>query len=44
MKLIKVLGILGIIAFAGAGLQHGQFHLYNSIVPHVHENGVIHSH
>jgi hypothetical protein len=33
-----------IFALVGAGLSHGQFHLYNSAVPHVHENGVVHTH
>ena len=28
--------------FLGAGVIHGQFHIYNSSIPHVHENGVIH--
>ena len=44
MSKLRILGILAFCAFLGAGIQHGQFHLYNSVVPHVHENGVIHSH
>jgi hypothetical protein len=44
MKLLKVVGLLGVVALLGAGIQHGQFHLYNGMVPHVHENGVVHSH
>lgn len=44
MKRLKLIGIFAFFAFLGAGIQHGQFHMYNSIVPHVHSNGVVHSH
>ena len=30
------------VAFLGAGVIHRRFHIYNSSIPHVHENGVIH--
>jgi len=44
LRLLKLapLAVAGLLL--GAGIQHGQFHLYNSVVPHVHSNGVVHSH
>lgn len=44
MKFLKYAPILIFFGLLGAGIQHEQMHLYNPTVPHVHENGVIHSH
>ena len=44
MSMIKIFGLAVVFGLLGAGFQHGNMHLYNSMVPHVHENGVIHSH
>ena len=44
MKLLQIAGLFGVVAFLGAGVIHGQFHIYNSSIPHVHENGVVHVH
>lgn len=41
---LRLIGLFTFFALLGAGIQHGQFHLYNSVVPHAHENGVVHSH
>lgn len=39
------LGILAsIIAIATGGIYHGQQHIYNGTIPHVHGNGVVHMH
>ena len=44
LNLLKLVPLIIAGALLGAGIQHGQFHLYNSVVPHAHENGVIHAH
>lgn len=44
LRLLRFAPLIVAGALLGAGIQHGQFHLYNSVVPHVHANGVIHSH
>ena len=44
MKYIKFAILGAFLALATGGLQHGQMHLYDGSVPHVHENGVIHAH
>ena len=44
MKYIKIAVLAGIIALASGGFEHGQPHLYDGTVPHVHSNGVIHLH
>lgn len=44
MKYLKI-ALIGIfLALATGGIEHGQMHLYESTVPHLHENGVIHVH
>jgi hypothetical protein len=44
MKFIKYVPVLVFFGLLGAGIQHGQMHLYNSSMPHVHANGVVHIH
>ena len=44
LRLLRLAPLLVAGALLGAGIQHGQMHMYNSLIPHVHSNGVIHSH
>ena len=44
MKYFKLAIIGAFLALATGGLEHGQMHLYDGAVPHVHENGVVHVH
>jgi hypothetical protein len=44
LRILRFAPLIVAGALLGAGLQHGAFHLYNSAIPHVHTNGVIHSH
>jgi hypothetical protein len=44
-KYIKFIGLISFFVLLGGGIIHGQFHSYNSTIPHVHpEAGTIHLH
>jgi len=44
MSKLKYFLLFLVFIFIGAGFHHGSMHLYNGIIPHAHETGVIHSH
>jgi hypothetical protein len=41
---LKYIFLFLIFVFIGVGIHHGSAHFYNSIIPHAHESGIIHSH
>lgn len=44
MKFLKLAILASILALATGGFDHGQPHLIDGAVPHVHADGVIHIH
>lgn len=44
MKYIKLFVIAILFVLATGGIEHGQNHLYDGVVPHTHSNGIVHSH
>lgn len=41
---LKIALATALLLLATGGMEHGQMHLHDGVVPHVHENGVLHAH